>query len=181
MKTNLFMLQLILFNFLKFNINMFTYISLKQKTDQNGNIVWSNTYGSIKNEYGKEVIQANDGGYFVVASLANDVGGDRDLYIIKTDANGFASGVGIKDNNPFTSTLNLYPNPFKDIVNVNLYNGNNIIEVFNSQGKLVFSETVQIKNDRSIKNIDLSQFPNAFYTIKITNAADVFVDKIIKN
>ena len=51
------------------------------KTDLDGNIVWSNTFGRGGYDGGRNVQQTIDGGYIVA-------GGDNDLWLIKTDANG---------------------------------------------------------------------------------------------
>jgi hypothetical protein len=59
------------------------------KIDDNGNILWKKMYGgSDENEWGLEVQSTNDGGY-VIAGITESYGaGERDAYIVKTDANG---------------------------------------------------------------------------------------------
>lgn len=51
------------------------------KTDANGNVLWSKTYGTSDDDRGHEIQQTSDGGYIIAA-------GNRDVYCIKTDANG---------------------------------------------------------------------------------------------
>jgi len=58
------------------------------KTDANGDTLWTRTYGSTDNDYGKSVQQTTDGGY-IVAGYTYFFGAPYwDFYLIKTDANG---------------------------------------------------------------------------------------------
>jgi len=58
------------------------------RTNENGDTLWTETYGGSGMEYSKSVDQTNDGGY-IVAGYADLSGAeDYDVYLIKTDANG---------------------------------------------------------------------------------------------
>lgn len=58
------------------------------KTDQDGEIQWSKTYGSAQFEDCFDLTASNDGGY-VLAGRTNGIGaGDGDIYCIKTNALG---------------------------------------------------------------------------------------------
>jgi hypothetical protein len=54
----------------------------------NANEIWSRTYGTTGNEYGVSVQHTSDGGYIVVGITAPLVAGNKDVYIVKTDATG---------------------------------------------------------------------------------------------
>ncbi|HEX8517753.1 MAG TPA: T9SS type A sorting domain-containing protein [Bacteroidia bacterium] len=56
------------------------------KTDSDGNVVWSKTYGGSMNESGHDIIPTNDGGYVVAGETDNS--GNLDMYIIKIDFQG---------------------------------------------------------------------------------------------
>jgi hypothetical protein len=58
------------------------------KTDQLGTQEWEKTFGGTLNDGGSQVRQTNDGGYIIVGDTNNDGGGNGDLWIIKTDADG---------------------------------------------------------------------------------------------
>lgn len=51
------------------------------KTDINGNIIWTKTYGGFGLELGKDVQETSDGGYIIVA----ETGGNQGIWLIKTD------------------------------------------------------------------------------------------------
>jgi hypothetical protein len=52
------------------------------KTDENGDVEWSRTYGGAQNDRGQSVLQTSDGGY-VIGGYTND------FLLIKTDLNGY--------------------------------------------------------------------------------------------
>lgn len=59
------------------------------KTDSNGNLQWSKTFGGIDYEVGNSVIQTLDGGFIITGYTWSFAGaGSAETYLIKTDANG---------------------------------------------------------------------------------------------
>jgi hypothetical protein len=61
------------------------------KTDANGTVLWTQTYGGADYDLGEYVEQTTDGGYIVVGSLRPGGGVTaRDVYLVKTDASGTA-------------------------------------------------------------------------------------------
>ncbi|MDW8159386.1 MAG: fibronectin type III domain-containing protein [Bacteroidia bacterium] len=64
-----------------------TYIYLL-KIDGQGNKQWERTYGGTDWRVAYDVAQTGDGGYIVVGSVNNSGIGKRDLFLMKTDAQG---------------------------------------------------------------------------------------------
>jgi hypothetical protein len=59
------------------------------KTDENGNMMWNQTYGGTENDAPLSMIQTSDGGFAIAGYTDSFVGaGDRDGWLIKTDSNG---------------------------------------------------------------------------------------------
>ncbi|MFZ8835401.1 MAG: hypothetical protein ACO2O5_14590 [Candidatus Caldipriscus sp.] len=58
------------------------------KTDANGNVQWAKTYGGAGWDQPYSVQQTSDGGYILTGETTSFGAGDRDIFLIKTDANG---------------------------------------------------------------------------------------------
>lgn len=58
------------------------------KTDENGDSIWSQTYGGSDYDWGYSICQTTDNGYIFTGSTSSYGAGERDLWLIKTDANG---------------------------------------------------------------------------------------------
>jgi hypothetical protein len=58
------------------------------KTDANGDTLWTKTYGATDDEEGHSVILTTDGGYIIAGFTDSFGAGGKDMYLIKTDANG---------------------------------------------------------------------------------------------
>jgi hypothetical protein len=58
------------------------------KTDANGNISWAKTYGGTSYDEAYSVQQTSDGGYVLAGETWSFSAGAKDIFLIKTDANG---------------------------------------------------------------------------------------------
>ncbi|MCP4631566.1 MAG: T9SS type A sorting domain-containing protein [candidate division Zixibacteria bacterium] len=58
------------------------------KTDENGDTLWTRTYGGESNDQAYEVMQTSDNGYIIAASTKSFGSGGWDFYVIKTDNGG---------------------------------------------------------------------------------------------
>ncbi|HIJ72741.1 MAG TPA: hypothetical protein HPP83_01450 [Candidatus Hydrogenedentes bacterium] len=57
------------------------------KTDENGNPMWARTYGGSQADEARAVRETSDGGY-ILAGYTDSFGDPRDVYLVKTDADG---------------------------------------------------------------------------------------------
>ncbi|MFA5300733.1 MAG: T9SS type A sorting domain-containing protein [Lutibacter sp.] len=58
------------------------------KTDDNGDLIWSKTFGGMNDDYGMSVKQTTDGGYIIAGYTKSFGAGNYDVYLIKVNANG---------------------------------------------------------------------------------------------
>jgi hypothetical protein len=86
------------------------------KTDSAGQVLWAENYGGRDHDVGSSIWLTFDGGYIITGYTESSGAGDRDVFLIKTDANGVV-GIGSADNDSpgvprFSSLSQNYPNPF---------------------------------------------------------------------
>jgi len=59
------------------------------KTDSIGDTIWTRTYGGTDIDRGNSVCQSSDGGFIVAGRTSSFGAGESDIYILKTDADGY--------------------------------------------------------------------------------------------
>ena len=89
------------------------------KTDENGDSLWSRTFGGNNGEVCESVIQTSDEGYILAGSTGSFGAGLGDFWLLKTDPD----IVGIEDfpsfSNPRIFSLSPpYPNPFNPMTRI---------------------------------------------------------------
>jgi hypothetical protein len=60
------------------------------KVDLNGSAEWFHTYGGYTNDYAHDVIEAPDYGFVLTGRRSSNTLGGDDVYLVKTDANGYS-------------------------------------------------------------------------------------------
>ena len=58
------------------------------KTNENGDSLWTKTYGGINQDKGSSVQQTNDGGYIITGSTSSFGNESNNVYLIKTNSEG---------------------------------------------------------------------------------------------
>jgi hypothetical protein len=58
------------------------------KTDANGTLIWSKTYGGTNQDEATSVEQTSDGGYIMAGTTTSFGAGASDVYVVKTDSSG---------------------------------------------------------------------------------------------
>ena len=82
----------------------------------------------------------------------------------------------IPDDYEENSTIDIYPNPSDDIINIEIENINNAtINIYNVSGKLIFSEALHSKQEK----IDISGFSKGIYIVKVMQNRTVNFGKMV--
>ena len=149
------------------------------KYDASGNVLWAKSAGGAGSDVSSGVsIDASGnviitGGFgspsisFGTALLTNTktTVNSMDIFIAKL---GGITGI----NDIKNSNIKIYPNPTNNIINIEglTKNENNTIQIFDVQGKLVITKTINEKG-----TIDLSELNKGVYVIKIGEVAQRIV------
>jgi hypothetical protein len=108
------------------------------KADQNGNELWSSTYGGTNADEGNSVIQTNDNGYAILGYTYSYGTGQSDAYLIKTEPDVSIREKEIPKRNAIK--IKAAPNPFSEFINIyySLPNYQELkIEIFSIAGQFI--------------------------------------------
>ena len=129
------------------------------KTDSQGDTLWTKTFGGTEFDQGWSVQQTTDGGYIITGIYEDNNGSNEDVYLIKTNSQGNISWTNELD---ISSTINIHPNPTNDqiTIDINGYNGDVNVEVYDLSGRLL-----QSTNNTSIS---LKDYAKGIYIFKVS-------------
>ncbi len=149
------------------------------KTDANGDILWTRTYGGTGMEVANSVQQTSDNGY-AIAGYTNSIGaGDFDMFLLKTDAFGNSQlNLGQEEPPGSFDQIRIYPNPTIGHVNIELISipANVAIKIYNAYEQVVF----QAENTSSqINQFELDQ-PTGIYILEVNSEGISRRFKLIK-
>jgi hypothetical protein len=143
-----------------------------------GAIQWKKSLGGTGSEWARSVTETTDGGFVLAGETQSNDGevtfnhGSNDYWIVKL----YMGTVGIKEVMDEQS-MTIYPNPFKSFVNIVLADKNYIkVELYNAFGDLVF----QNQKDLDQIQVDLSNYANGLYFVKIFYDEKVVTKRIVK-
>ncbi len=133
------------------------------KLNSIGDTLWSKTFGGLGIDAAGYIKETTDGG-FIIAGRTESYGGNSDVYLIKTDANGQVAG--IDDYPSMYNGITVYPNPTTRQVNIQIpkqFGQTKTLEVFDFVGQLQLSKT------DNFSEIDISSLTSGLYFIVVTN------------
>lgn len=145
------------------------------KLDVSGNIQGQKILGGTSIERASSIQQTSDGGYIVAgytSSNDGDVSGNHggfDFWVVK-----LSSGLGT-DEDLFSNTVSVYPNPVKDLLQIETLQKADI-EISNIEGQIIKRFT--INNNHAI--FDLSDLSAGVFIIKAIIDRGIVTKKFIK-
>jgi hypothetical protein len=128
------------------------------KTDSNGNILWTNTFGTEHNEFATSIRETEDGGFIISGNQEVDVF-TQNIYIVKTDVMG--NTVNIIHHKTIPT---IYPNPTNGIIQIQSNKQIIQIEITDMAGHLVMKQF----NAHDLTRLDLGKLSDGIYTITTT-------------
>lgn len=146
------------------------------KTDDNGITLWERTYvGKGGYSYGTSIKQTNDYGYIVTGITTDSLQNNDDVYLIKTDENGYVN-INIENkNNDFAI---IYPNPCNQYLNINSSENINCIKIYNPNDILLDLYNFYYQNNNI--SIEMKDYANGLYFIELISDKHKIIKKIIK-
>ncbi|WP_109299987.1 T9SS type A sorting domain-containing protein [Aquimarina sp. AU474] len=103
--------------------------------------------------------------------------GQSDALSNKNNASKFFLNKNMEGNSDSIQISEMYPNPVKDILFLNIENGFKSAEIYNIQGKIIKN----IESNKNQKQLNVSWLQKGVYFIKIKANNGEFTKKIIKN
>ncbi len=94
----------------------------------------------------------------------------------------FIPCAGIGDQEPINPTIAVFPNPSQgafDILLRNFPNAASIVEIINSRGETVFSETVNYQDPQQVTRISLPGFASGIYILKVKTSDRVMIERVV--
>ena len=118
--------------------NMDVYVI---KTNENGETLWTKTYGGNNYDLASSLKQTTDGGYVIAGLTASFGNGNYDYYLIKTDING--DTIQTQNSiNDIKGIKDMYPNPFTTYTTIELPLEPHILTIYDIVGNKVRDEQV---------------------------------------
>lgn len=90
----------------------------------------------------------------------------------------YAVNVDVSVDEIFASNLRIYPNPTRDVLNIqwDFMNENTYLSVYDNAGKLLSTNKL---NNQSLQQVDLSGYENGVYQLRLSNENAVIMKAIV--
>jgi len=150
------------------------------KISQNGDLHWEKTIGGSGDEAGRSIQETNDGGIIISGYTFSNDGditinqGEYDSLVIKLGSDNL-----YKPNFNNQQSVDLYPNPVENFLNIDVknYNPNQEIKIIDVLGNTLNSQVLMDSKNK----IDISSLSNGVYLVIFKDKNYSKITKIIKN
>lgn len=144
------------------------------RVDANGKKLWSKSFGGTKYDCGNSIQLTSEGG-FILAGVTESKGlGGKDVYIIKTGADGTTAVEKLEKNQ---ASFLIAPNPSKGKFTVHLSDmeTKGEIKIFDLSGRIVYTNLIM----DSSADIDLTSYRDGIYIVKLYSEGHTTVRKVV--
>jgi len=146
------------------------------KTNNTGDVQWTNVAAYIHNIYITSVLQTNDQGY-VFAGKTNEMVSNHsmsDILLIKTDMYGELGLEEVDNNNDA-----VYPNPNSGLFYIKHEETPEKIELFNSLGQCIYS--CNSFEEGNLIRVDVQKAVSGIYYLRLTTPNGIKTGKVLIN
>jgi hypothetical protein len=149
------------------------------KINANGILTGQNSIGGNGIEGAFSVLQDTDGGFVIGGASDSYISGDKtqdpqgsfDYWVVKID-----SSLSIEEN-PFTTSITLYPNPAKNTLQLNTQDKTiDQINIYTMTG----SKVLQLDAETISPTVDVSSLATGVYYIQLYSGKNVALKKFVK-
>lgn len=153
------------------------------RTDENGDTLWTKTFGSTSIDEGYCVKQCTDGGFILTGLIQLEpLNPTNTFFLIKTDSLGNIDTTisNINTTPQKKNKIHIYPNPSNEslFIDIKLQNPQKVkLTIFDIQGREIF--IVTIKKYSSQYQLDISNYNKGIYIIQIKIGKEIINKKII--
>lgn len=148
------------------------------KSNSDGDLLWSKTYGGNEFDIASYVIPTTDNGFLLAGSTLSYGSNSEDAWLIKTDSVGNTIFTDINEYNDgnFNDTegsIEIYPNPASHFVNIRYLKleYRKTLFIYDMFGRLMH-ETV-VFSDLDESRVDISAYPDGIYVAVLRNEGKI--------
>jgi hypothetical protein len=149
------------------------------KIDSIGNLKWQKSLGGAGIDQAYSLKQTSDAGYIVAGVSESTNGnvtgnhGNTDMWVVK-----LSTLTSITDENKSFNAINIYPNPTKNILNIENISPNSTIKIYDISGRLIIT---QKSNQQITLAINTSDLLNGIYLLELGNENSRHFERIVIN
>jgi len=155
------------------------------KTDTAGDSLWIHGYGSTSTDMGFDIKPTTDGGYIITGYREGYPVSARDVFLVKTNADGMVTFLSAENKIPLTGYVlhQNYPNPFNPLTTITFslpYATDIAVSVFNVAGQKIH-ELFKGKKTRGIHSLiwDAQGLASGVYFIRLDAAQISLIKKCV--
>lgn len=151
---------------------------LLKRFDDDGNIIWSQTFGSMGHEYAFNLNNTSDGGFVVSGSVWISGLNTMNMYLAKTDDQGHVTPVSIDDLTP-SHEISIFPDPTYGRFTITSTNPILHLTIVDLKGVTAMDLHPNFPGN-SLFNPDITTFPDGMYILKINTVSGIYIRKLLK-